>query len=142
MNISKKNIKQDTRIHECDYGLLSGSAPGDKIFEENKKMWDVYDKKYKDPVENMIQENKQIEKMKKKYGYENYSDRIKRAKSFFKSLPKNVKNIIIVTHGNMIQISLSLLFNITPGNSILGDLKNGKNCTISCVIKKRVSINY
>lgn len=133
--LKNNSIIKDDRLYECDYGLLSGKAPCDKIFQEQTKFWNIYDKKYKYPIENAIQEDKQIEKLKKKYKIENYPDRIKRVKSFFKSLPKNQKSIIIATHGSIIQVIIDTLFNIATNNSILGDLKNGKNCTITCILR-------
>ena len=134
-----KNIIYDECINEADYGLLSGTSPGDKIFEEDAKMWKSFNKKYKDPIELVLCLDKQIEIAKKKFNIETITERKDRVISFFNSLSKSKKNIIIVTHSNIIQIMISVLFNL-QSYGISGDISNGKNCTIMCVT--RDSDNY
>lgn len=128
------NIIQDNRIIEADYGMLSGTKPGDKIFEEDEKMINDYKKANPEPISFALNIKKMDNKWAKHFKVETIDTRVKRIRSFFNNLPKNKKHIIVVTHSNIQKTTLHALFNIPPVG-VMGDISNGKNCTINCITR-------
>ena len=59
---------------------------------------------------------------------------IKRVKEFFNSLPN--EDVIVVTHNGIISTTIRTLFGILPAGHIKGDITNGKNCTITCILSE------
>lgn len=57
-------------------------------------------------------------------------------KKFHNYLPKN-KNIIVITHGGITSFTILTLFNILHTGHNIGDISNGKNCTIMCITKEK-----
>lgn len=135
MKIDKNDIIQDERLNEIDNGLLSGSNVGDTIHNEYMQEFNKFPK---DPVEFELAFNKFDKIIHKKFKYESNKHIETRVKSFYNSLPKN-KKIIIVTHGGIIQYTIKVLFNIK--HKIMGDITNGSNCTITCMIKDKNKYN-
>jgi broad specificity phosphatase PhoE len=133
LKIDKSDIIIDSRIDELDYGLLSGSTEVDKIYKDYMK---EYNKLPKDPIKFTLLFNKFDKMINKKFKVESAEHCEKRIKSFYNSLPKNKKKIIVVTHGGIVSLTIKVLFNILSSSSIKGDISNGKNCTINCIIKK------
>jgi broad specificity phosphatase PhoE len=132
LKINPKHIIQDDRLNELDHGLLSGSTKYDKINIEYMK---EFNKLPKDPIKLELSFEKFDKLIEKKFKVETIANIKKRILSFYKSLPKNKKNIIVVTHGGIVQGTLMTLFNIK--SEILGDLTNGKNCSINCIAKEK-----
>ena len=131
-----KPIIQDKRIIELDYGILSGSKPNDKIMKEYMK---EYNKFAKDPIDLQLRWTEFDNIIYKKFKSEQLKPAKKRSLSFMKSLPKDTKNIIIVSHGGILQIIIKVLFNIEP--NIMGDLSNGNNCTITFITREKNNYN-
>jgi len=129
------NIIQDERMVEADYGMISGAKPGDRLFDEDEKMINEYKKANPEPISFALNLKKIDTKWAKHFKAETIDTRVKRIKSFFNSLPKNKKHIIIVTHSNVQKTTLHALFNIPP-NGVMGDTSNGRNCTINCIMRK------
>ena len=132
----KNNIIQDERINETDNGLLSGSVKGDAMYEKFIK---EYDKLPTDPIDFELSMDKFYDLLHKKFKNEPPKLSEKRVKSFYESLPTK-KDIIIVTHGGIIQSTIRNLFNISP--KIIGDITNGSNCTITCIARKYKEKKY
>lgn len=132
LKINPKDIIQDERINELDHGLLSGTKEDDKI---NKDYMKEFNKLPKDPIKLELAFEKFDKVIEKKFKTETMNNIVKRLKSFYKSLPKDKKNIIVVTHGGIVQGTIMTLFNIKP--QVKGDLSNGKNCTINCITKEK-----
>lgn len=126
-------IIQDSRINELDHGLLSGTTKDDKI---NKDYMKDFNKLPKDPIDLELSFKKFDEMVVKKFKHESIDCTKRRLKSFYNSLPKN-KNIIVVTHGGITSFTILTLFNILPAGHIIGDISNGKNCTIMCITKEK-----
>jgi broad specificity phosphatase PhoE len=133
LKIESKNIIQDERINELDHGLLSGSTKGDKIHNAYMK---EFNKLPTDPIKLELAFSKFDKMIEKKFKVESVEHSEKRVLSFYDSLPKNKKNIIVVTHSGIVSFTIKVLFNILPSGYIKGDLSNGENCTISCINKK------
>lgn len=136
LKINKISIIKDDRIDEINHGLLSGTGSGDKIYDElmeykrKNTPSDIidkalYDKGYSNSDNYIV----------KKYKAESIKHIFDRIKSFFKALSTNKKNIIVVTHNGIIQLTTPLLFNIIP--AISGNISNGKNCTIMCILNEK-----
>lgn len=132
LKINPENIIQDERINELDYGLLSGTKESEKIHKEYMK---EFNKLSKDPIKLELSFENFDKVIEKKFKTETMDNIVKRLKSFYKSLPEDKKNIIIVTHGGIVQGTIMTLFNIRP--QLKGDLSNGKNCTINCITKEK-----
>lgn len=133
LKIDSNNIIQDDRINELDHGLMSGSTKDDKI---NIAYMKEYNKLPTDPIKLGLAFPKFDKMIEKKFKVESTEHAEKRISSFYESLPKNKKNIIVVTHSGIVSFTIRVLFNILPAGYIKGDLSNGKNCTISCITKK------
>jgi len=131
LKINLSEIIQDDRINELDHGIMSGSQEGDKIHNAYMK---EFNKLPKDPIKLELSFDKFDKIIEKKFKAESMDKIKKRIKSFYNSLPKNKKNIIVVTHGGIVNGTIRTLFNINP--QVKGDLSNGKNCTINCIIRK------
>jgi broad specificity phosphatase PhoE len=134
LNINKSDIIIDDRINELDHGLLSGSKKGDKIHNVYMK---EFNKLSKDPIKSELAFIKFDKIIEKKMKTESMEHIVKRLNSFYNMLPKNKKNIILVTHGGIVSSTLKVIFNILPAGDIKGDLSNGKNCTITCITRKK-----
>lgn len=132
LKIKPKDIIRDERLDELDHGLLSGSTKVDKINIEYMK---EFDKLPKDPIKLELAFKKFDKMIEKKYRVESLPSIKKRLMSFYTSLPKNKKKIIVVTHGGIVQGTIMTLFNVMQ--PIAGDLTNGKNCTINCIVKEK-----
>ena len=132
LKINKDEINYDDRLIEIDHGLLSGSTKDDKIY---KKYMKIKDKMPKDPIELVLKFPKFDKILEKEFRIENMEDTKKRVKKFFKSLPN--KDVIIVTHSGIITVILMVLFDILPAHEIKGDLSNGKNCNITCILNEK-----
>ena len=125
----------DERIDELNHGMLSGLIETDDLMKEyikdaNKLSKDAIDRNLEFPAFDI--------KMAKKFKLESIKDANKRVADFYKDLPS--KNIIVVTHGGIINTTTQILFNIMP--QIIGDVSNGKNCTIMCISKETKSKEY
>lgn len=126
----------DERLNELDHGLISGSVRGDDINNEYMK---EFNKLPTDPIDLELSFEKFDKLIYKKFKCESLAIASKRVSSFYSDLPKN-KNIIVVTHGGIINVTINVLFNIMP--QITGDVSNGKNCTIMCIMKETKSKEY
>ena len=126
-----KNITYDDRLIEIDQGLFSGSTPGDKI---NKKFHKIVSKMAKDPIEKELEFLDVYKILEKDFGRESQININKRVKEFFDSLPN--EDVIVVTHGGIIQTTLIVIFGILPAGQVNGDLSNGKNCTITAILNE------
>lgn len=130
LKLNRSEIIYDDRINEIDYGLLSGVTDGDRIYKEYMH---EFNKLSKDPILLELEFPKFDKFISKKFKTETILSIKKRLKSFYSSLSQLKKNIIIITHGGIIQGTIMTLFNIKP--QVKGDLNNGKNCTINCITK-------
>jgi len=126
----------DERLNELDHGLISGSVKGDDINNEYMK---EFNKLPSDPIDLELSFEEFDVKIYKKFKCESLAIASKRVANFYKDLPKT-KNIVLITHGGIISVTINVLFNIMP--QINGDLSNGKNCTIMCISKETKSKNY
>jgi broad specificity phosphatase PhoE len=125
----------DERIDELDHGKLSGLTETDDLMKEYMK---DANKLSKDPIDRELEFPAFDIKMAKKFKLESRNNAHKRVANFYKDLPS--KNIIVVTHGGIINITIQVLFNMWP--QITGDLSNGRNCTIMCISKETKSKEY
>jgi broad specificity phosphatase PhoE len=125
----------DERIDEMDNGKLSGLTDIDELVNEYKK---ELNKLPTDPIDRELEFPAFDIKMTKKFKLESRNNAHKRVANFYKDLPS--KNIIVVTHGGIVNITIQVLFNIYP--QITGDLSNGRNCTIMCISKETKSKEY
>ena len=133
LKIDKKDIIQDDRIHEMDHGMLSGSTKNDKI---QKAFMKDFNKLPTDAIDLELAFLKFDIMVAKKYKMETAEQIEARVQSFYDALPKNKKNIIVVTHGGLVQFTIRTLFNLRP--EIRGDLTNGKNCHITGILREHV----
>ena len=133
-HVEATDIIQDERINELDHGLMSGSKKGDKIHTDFMK---EFNKLPKDPIDLELAFPKFDKMVEKKFKAEPAEHSEKRVRSFYNSLSKDKKHIIVFTHGGITAFTMKVLFNLLPANNIGGDLTNGKNCTIMCITKEK-----
>jgi broad specificity phosphatase PhoE len=126
----------DERLNELDHGLLSGSVEGDDIHNEYMK---EFNKLPTDPIDLELEFPVFDVKLYKKFKCESLAIASKRVANFYKDLPKT-KNIVLIAHGGIINVTINVLFNIMP--QLIGDVSNGKNCTIMCIMKETKSKKY
>ena len=127
----KDIIILDEKINEIDNGMLSGAVEGDDI---HKSYMCEFNKLPKDPIDLELSFHLFDKKIEKKFKTEPLIHITNRVKSFYDSLPTD-KTIIVITHGGIIKTTNRVLFNIIP--PITGDVSNGKNCTIMCILNKK-----
>lgn len=127
------NIVIDKKMDELDHGKLSGLQKDDAVYKDFMK--DRAKLLPTDPIDHELAYLKYDAFVHKKYNIESIQHAENRVNKFYKSLPKNVKHIIVVTHSGVIATSTRVLFNIFE--PITGDITNGKNCTIMCITKDK-----
>jgi len=130
-NQLKADVIYDDRLIEIDHGLMSGSTDGDKI---QKKYDKAFKKMPKDPIEKELAYPEFDKILEKDFKREPTSHIIKRVKSFYDSLPN--EDVIVVTHNGIISTTIRTLFGILSAADVKGDLSNGKNCTITCILSE------
>ena len=135
LKIDKNDIIQDARINETDNGIVSGTGPGDAIYEAYMK---EFNKCPKDPIEFELAFDKFDKIIHKKFKCETNKHIETRVNEFYESLPKN-KKIIVVTHGGIVQYTIKVLFNVR--HKIMGDITNGANCSLTSIIKDKNKFN-
>ena len=111
--------------------MFSGTVKGDKI---HKLFMHEFNKLPKDPIDLELAYPEFDKKLNKQFKTEPEIDVLNRVSDFYKSLPSN-KTIIVITHGGIIHMTSRVIFNITP--PISGDISNGKNCTIMCILNEK-----
>lgn len=131
LKIDKNDIIQDDRINETDNGIVSGTGPGDDIYEAYVK---EFSKSPKDPIEYELVADKIDKIIYKKFKCETGKHIEVSVREFYDSLPKN-KKIIVVTHSGIVQYTIKVLFNVR--HKIMGDITNGANCNLTSMIKDK-----
>jgi broad specificity phosphatase PhoE len=129
------NIIIDERLNELDHGLLSGSVKGDDI---NNEYIEEFNKLPTDPIDLELSFEEFDVKIYNKFKCESLAIASKRVSRFYSDLPR--KNIVLITHGGIINVTINVLFNIMP--QLIGNVSNGKNCTIMCIMKETKSKEY
>ena len=129
------NIIIDERLNELDHGLISGSVKGDDI---NNEYIEEFNKLPTDPIDLELSLEEFDVKIYKKFRCESLAIASKRVSGFYSDLPR--KNIVLITHGGIINVTINVLFNIMP--QLIGNVSNGKNCTIMCIMKETKSKKY
>ena len=129
------NIIIDERLNELDHGLISGSVKGDDI---NNEYIEEFNKLPTDPIDLELSFEEFDVKIYNKFKCESLAIASKRVSGFYSDLPR--KNIVLITHGGIINVTINVLFNIMP--QLIGNVSNGKNCTIMCIMKETKSKEY
>jgi broad specificity phosphatase PhoE len=133
-NIIDKNIKliPDERIIETSKGVLSGLKKDDAA---NKKYNDSIDKllKASDTLTKNERMRDVLDTLNPKYKIEPIEKISNRLQSFFGSLPNNVENIIVVTHGGIMTSIIIHIMNILDVSN--DEFTRGVNCAIMVIEK-------
>ena len=120
------NIIIDERLNELDHGLISGSVKGDDI---NNEYMEEFNKLPTDPIDLELSFEEFDVKIYKKFKCESLAIASKRVSSFYDDLPR--KNIVLITHGGIINVTINVLFNIMP--QLIGNVSNDMLCILYCV---------
>lgn len=127
-NLNEKyDIIFDDNLVEIDGGKLNGKDENDKIYKELIEVMDNFKNKY-DIIDQIKNLNEFDEILYNLFGVEKYENVRKRVKLFLDNINDNC---IIITHNGILSVIMEILTNVSVFQSkCVGDMKNGKNCSI------------